>query len=340
MSITQSLDRTVKIYPNFEIVFVMDPQHRLDLKTDVSLRLIQAFQDLNHVVYWTEIKDVFVEQGKVYASVSLVVDTHPLKLGPPHIVCLDEIDALVHRISLPMDEHFIHMTHMLKFVSPDVCQFNSPRGLRDADENLLGMNWPDLIPPTLVTMDVVGLKSFLKQHRQVVLKSSGDRPNQGALLLDVDKPDYETKLNSVQETWANKPSYWVAQKYLPEVSEGQKNILVINGESVGAVNIVPATGRLFADWSQGDRVEHIQLNERDQFLIAETTPTLARWGLTFVDLHVIAGMITKIKVMNPTPILQTDREAGGEMEMRIVGGMVKQIQSARSPVFQMKPGCC
>lgn len=340
MSITQSQDRTIRIYPDFEIVFVMDPLHRLDLGADGSLRLMQAFQDLNHVVYWTESSACFIEQGKVYASVSLVVDTHPLKLGPPHIVLLDEVDGLIHRTSPPMDGNFVHMTHMLKFVSAEVFQFNSPRGLRDADENLLGMNWPELMPPTVATMDFVGLYSFLKLHRRVVLKPSGGGSGDTVQLLDVDAGDFENKLNVLKKNWTNAPAYWVAQKYLPAVSEGQKNIFIVNGKPVGAVNIFPEAGQFFAEGSKEGRVEQVDLDERDHFLVAEIVPTLARWGLSFICLHVIGGMITKIKVMNPAPVPLTGVAAEDQLDAQIAAAMVQQIQKGRSPVFQMKPGCC
>lgn len=304
-----------------KIAFIIDPIQGLDPGHDSSVALMEAAQLRGHEVWITTMNQLRIVAGSAWARLQPVQLT-PVTLeddrwripspwyhaGEAQDLSLGTMDAVFMRKDPPVTIPYLYATYVLDAVDPNrTLVLNSPQGLRAANEKLYALQFTDFIPPTIVSSQKVSITEFVQQRGRAVLKPLGGKAGEGILFLEPE----DRNLNSLIEISTQQGQMPVmVQGYLPEAKDGDKRIIVLHGEPIGAVNRVP-TGKDFrGNMAVGGRVEASPVTERDREICAGVAPALRRDGLYFVGLDVIGGRLTEVNVTSPTGIREIDRLDG------------------------------
>ncbi|MGA1601943.1 MAG: glutathione synthase [Prochlorothrix sp.] len=304
-----------------KIAFIIDPIQGLDPGHDSSVALMEAAQLRGHEVWITTMNQLRIVAGSAWARLQPVQLT-PVTLkddrwripspwyhaGEAQDLSLETMDAVFMRKDPPVTIPYLYATYVLDAVDPNrTLVLNSPQGLRAANEKLYALQFTDFIPPTIVSSQKVSITEFVQQRGRAVLKPLGGKAGEGILFLEPE----DRNLNSLIEISTQQGQMPVmVQGYLPEAKDGDKRIIVLHGEPIGAVNRVP-TGKDFrGNMAVGGRVEASPVTERDREICAGVAPALRRDGLYFVGLDVIGGRLTEVNVTSPTGIREIDRLDG------------------------------
>ncbi len=219
----------------------------------------------------------------------------------------EDVDVILMRQDPPFDMAYVTATYLLETVHPQTLVVNDPAQVRSAPEKLLVTHFPDLTPPTLISSDPVALVDFHKPHGDVVLKPLHGAAGSGVVRLKADDPNLEA-LIEIHATGSRDPL--VIQKFLPAVSKGDKRILLIDGEPVGAINRVPLKDQVRSNLRVGGTAAPVELTPRDLEICAAIGPTLRERGLIFVGIDVIGDWMTEINVTSPTGAQQLKQFSG------------------------------
>jgi glutathione synthase len=310
-----------------KLLFVMDPLARLQIAGDTTFAIMLAAQARGHEIWFCEPRHLSLEHADAVASawpvtVRRVAGDHYL-LGPQGIVPLKSCAAVLMRKDPPFDLDYYFATLLLERARGGTLIINDPRGLREQNEKLAILEYPELCPPSVVTREATRLRSFLvEQGGEMVVKPldasggfgvfhvrSGD-PNTGAIL------EQSTNLG---RRWT------MAQKYLPEVRKGDKRILLVEGEPLCAVLRVPAADDLRGNLHVGARPMATTLDDRDIAIVRKVGPRLRERGHFFVGLDVIGGWLTEVNVTSPTGILEANALYGDAYEVKVVERLEQKI---------------
>ncbi len=290
------------------VAFQMDPLDNMDIDADSSFALALEAQRRRHALYHYLPEDLSLRDGRIIARArELVVRRKKgghFTLGAPEIIDLASLDIVMMRQDPPFDMAYITATHLLEHVHPQTLVVNDPVHVRNAPEKLFVTHFAGLMPPTLITADRALILEFRAQHGDIIIKPLFG--NGGAGVFHVTEGD--ENLNALLEMFTElyrEPI--IAQRYLPEVRDGDKRIILIDGVAKGAINRVPAKGESRANLHAGARAEKAKLTPRDQEICDAIGPTLAELGLIFVGIDVIGGYLTEINVTSPTGIQEIDR---------------------------------
>lgn len=289
------------------IGFIMDPMEKIHPEDDTSVALMAAAEHRGWSVYYILLRDLSVRSGEAVAR-GLPVHADPKTgfdvLGSPATFPLRELDALFARKEPPFNMDYIYSTYILEMASSDSIIINHPRGLRDANEKLFILNFPDITPPTCVSKDPADLKSFLASvGGEMVVKPLDGKGGEGVLYLHSGDRNLSTLLEMSTRSGAE---YVMAQRYLPEVVQGDKRVLVLNGKPIGAFNRVPAAGELRGNIHAGGTSCKAALNDRDLYICDVLADALRSRGLYFVGVDIIGGWVTEINVTSPAGIPEID----------------------------------
>jgi len=217
---------------------------------------------------------------------------------------LKNFDVVWLRQDPPFDMGYITNTHLLEMVHPDTLVVNDPKWVRNYPEKLLVLNFPDLTPPTTIARDIEILKTFKNKYKDIILKPLYGNGGAGVFRLD----ENDRNLNSLHELFSSiNTEPLIAQKFLAAVSKGDKRIILVDGEPVGAINRVPAKGETRSNMHVGGRPEKVELDERDLEICEKIGPLLRKKGQIFVGIDVIGGFLTEINVTSPTGIQELER---------------------------------
>ena len=290
------------------VAFQMDPIDAIDINADSSFRLAEEAQARGHKLFYYTPDQLSYQEGRVLARgqdlvVRREVGNH-FTVGEMREQDLADIDVIWLRQDPPFDMGYITTTHILDRVHPDTLVVNDPFWVRNYPEKLLVLDFPDLTPPTAVARDLETLKAFRARHGDVILKPLYG--NGGAGVFKLSKGD--SNLASLHELFAGiNREPLIMQKFLPDVSAGDKRIILVNGEPVGAINRVPAEGETRSNMHVGGRPEKIGITERDLEICARIGPLLREKGQVFVGIDVIGDYLTEINVTSPTGIQELER---------------------------------
>jgi glutathione synthase len=230
-------------------------------------------------------------------------------LGPSEVRDLAGFDVVLMRQDPPFDLAYVTGTYFLERIHPATLVVNNPREVRDAPEKLLVTEFPAFHPPTLITSDADALHDFHVRHGDIVLKPLYGGAGSGVVKLKAGDPN----LDALLELHAMiGPEAVIAQKFIPAVSKGDKRILLVDGEAVGAINRVPGEGQVRSNLARGGRAEAVGLTARDEEICAAIGPELKRRGLMFVGIDVIGEYLTEINVTSPTGAQQLKRFGGAD----------------------------
>jgi glutathione synthase len=300
------------------VAIQMDPIETINVDADSTFVLALEAQARGHRLYHYLPRHLSLLDGRVVAKGrKLKVRRQgqpPAELGAFETLDLIKMDVILMRQDPPFDMAYITATHVLEHVSGKVLVVNDPAGVRNAPEKLFATHFAGLMPPTLVSSDREAIVAFRKRHRDIILKPLFGNGGSGVFRV---KPDDEN-FNALLESFAafyREPI--VVQRYLPEVRKGDKRIILIEGEPVGAVMRVPAKGEARANLHVGGKAVKAKLTRREREICAAIGPTLREQGLVFVGIDVIGDYLTEINVTSPTGIQEINRLNGTALEKQV-----------------------
>lgn len=300
------------------VAVLMDPIGAIKVAKDTSFAMLLEAQRRGHPLYYLEQGDLAVRDGTPWARLApLQVKDDPsawFTLGEAQWRDLRELDVVLMRKDPPVDPQFVYDTMVLELAQRGgVKVINDPQALRDCNEKLYALNFPQCIVPTLVSRDAGELRRFAAEHGEVVLKPLDGMGGRGIFRVKAG----DSNLNSMLETLlAGGPhgegrQFTIAQKYIPEITSGDKRILLIDGEPVPyALARIPQGNEFRGNLAAGGRGVGVPLSERDRWIAAQIAPELRRRGLLFVGLDVIGDYLTEINVTSPTCVRELDAQFG------------------------------
>jgi glutathione synthase len=301
-----------------KVAFQMDPIGPINIDADSTFRIAEEAQARGHELFYYTPDMLAYQEGRITArgwplTVRRVRGDH-FTLGEMQEIDLADWDVVWLRQDPPFDMGYITTTHILDRVHPDTLVVNDPFWVRNYPEKLLVLDFPDLTPPTTIARDLETLKQFKHRHGDIILKPLYGNGGAGVFRLDPN----DRNLNSLHElfTGINREPL-IAQKFLPDVSAGDKRVILVDGEPVGAINRVPAKGETRSNMHVGGRPEKVALTERDLEICARIGPLLREKGQIFVGIDVIGTWLTEINVTSPTGIQELERFDGVNIAEKI-----------------------
>ncbi|MDX5401392.1 MAG: glutathione synthase [Rhodobacterales bacterium] len=301
-----------------KIAFQMDPIGPININADSTFRLMEEAQNRGHELFYYTPDRLAYQEGRITArgwpvSVQRVQGDH-FHLGEETEVDLADYDVVWLRQDPPFDMFYITTTHLLDRIHPRTLVVNDPFWVRNSPEKLLVLNFPDLTPPTTIARDLATIRAFKDRHGDVILKPLYGNGGAGVFRLVQD----DRNLSSLHELFTGfSREPLIVQKYLPAVTKGDKRVILVDGEAVGAINRVPAAGETRSNMHVGGRPEKVGLTERDLEICARIGPVLREKGQVFVGIDVIGDWLTEINVTSPTGIQELERFDGVNIAARI-----------------------
>lgn len=296
----------------------MDPIQTINIAGDSSFALLLEAQARGHSLFFYTPDKLSQRSGEVAAVMSALTvkdekGAH-FTLGEPASRSLRDVDVVLLRQDPPFDLAYITSTHILEAVHPKTLVVNDPAGVRNAPEKLFVLDYPDLMPPTLITRDRDAIEAFRTEQGDVVMKPLYG--NGGAAVFKVGRKDPNFgSLFDLFATMFREP--WVVQRFLPEVVKGDKRIILVDGVAAGAVNRVPAQDDIRSNMVRGGAASATDLTPREREICERIGPELKRRGLLFTGIDVIDGSLTEINVTSPTGLRAIKRLGGPDIAAMI-----------------------
>ncbi|APB34093.1 glutathione synthetase [Gloeomargarita lithophora Alchichica-D10] len=307
--------------------FIIDPIERLDPGHDSTVAMMEAAQERGHGVWVTRIDRLSVQAGQTWAQLTPVqiqpavlqqgryaIPQPWYQLGAPSRQPLGSMQAVFMRQDPPVDTAYLWATYLLDYVPKSTLVVNQPAALRSANEKMVALQFPDLMPPTLVTGDIQEIREFITQYGPGVLKPLGGKAGEGILYLD----PADRNLNSLVEISTQGRLPVMVQMYLPQVVQGDKRVVLLAGEPIGAVNRVPKGHEFRGNMAVGGQAVSTEITERDREIAARLQPMLQTAGLYLVGIDIIGGYLTEINVTSPTGIREIDRLSGTQLGQKVI----------------------
>ncbi len=288
---------------SLNVAVQMDPIERINIRGDSTFALLLEAQKRGHALsYYTPDRLALLNNTAFTTVAPLQVRDETGKhftLGEAKRRPLAEFDVILLRQDPPFDLNYITSTHILERVHPKTLVVNDPASVRNAPEKVLVNEFPDLMPPTLITRDLAEIKAFRAEHSDIVMKPLYGHGGGAVFRITRDDLNFGSLYDMFAATFREQ---WVIQKFLPAVKEGDKRILLVDGEFAGAVNRVPAADDLRSNMVRGGSPKATDLTKREQEICKRLGPVLRDRGMIFVGIDVIGDLLTEINVTSPTGI--------------------------------------
>lgn len=293
------------------VAIQMDPIEGVKIETDTTFFLMLEAQLRGHGLFVYEPKHLWQEDGRVFArgrplNVRAVKGDHH-SVGGYEVREMTDFDVVLMRQDPPFDMAYITATYFLERIHPKVLVVNNPAEVRNAPEKLFVTGFPGLQPPTLIAWDAEAIYDFRERHGDMVLKPLYGGGGSGVVRLKPDDPNLDALLE-LHAMIGREPV--IAQKFIPAVSKGDKRVILIDGEPIGAINRIPADGQVRSNLARGGRAEQVELTARDLEICAQIGPELKARGMLLVGIDVIGDFLTEINVTSPTGAQQLKRFGG------------------------------
>jgi glutathione synthase len=307
-----------------KVAVQMDPIERIKIAGDSTFAMLLEAEKRGHALSYYTPDKLSLSEGKIFASAqSLAVRDKAgdhFTLGEAKRTDLSSFDVILLRQDPPFDMNYITTTHLLEKL-PDTLVVNNPRSVRNAPEKMFVMDYADLMPPTLITRDLEEIKAFRARHKDIVMKPLYGKGGESVFRISPD----DLNFGSLYDLFAGIfREAWVVQKFLPEVKDGDKRIILVNGEFAGAVNRVPAEGDLRSNMVRGGSPKKTDLSAREREICDRIGPELKKRGLLFTGIDVIGGWLTEINVTSPTGIRAIKNLGGPDVAAMIWDAIEKK----------------
>ncbi len=312
------------------VAFQMDAIDRLTIRGDSTFALMLETQKRGFRTFYYTPQSLSMLDGVVLASGHQVKvadeQGRHFELGPLQTLPLTDFDAVFLRQDPPFDMAYLTTTYLLERIHPKTLVVNDPAEVRNAPEKLFVTQFPNLVPPTLITRSLDDLKAFRREHHDVIVKPLYGNGGAGVFrLLEAD-----TNAGSLVEMFqASFSEPFIVQKYLPQVRDGDKRIILIEGRAEGAINRVPAADETRSNMHVGGRPEAIALTDRDREICDMIGPELKRRGLIFTGIDVIGDYLTEINVTSPTGIREIARFGGRDLAALVIDAVEARISAKK-----------
>jgi len=304
---------------------VMDSIDHINIKKDTSFAMLLEAQARGWELHYMELNDLYLRNGRTYARTrTLTVERNSLQwyqVISEQDIPLDELNVILMRKDPPFDQEYIYATYLLERAeNRGVYVVNKPQSLRDANEKLFTAWFSQCCAETLVAREPSRIRSFLLEQGEIILKPLDGMGGNSIFHIRQDDPNLSVILETMTQY---KSRYIMAQKYIPEIKDGDKRILMIDGEAVPyALARIPAEGETRGNLAAGGRAEGRPLTEQDWWITRQVGPTLREKGLVFVGLDVIGDKLTEINVTSPTCVQELDKQFG----LNIAGQLMDHIE--------------
>ncbi len=288
---------------SLRVAVQMDPIERINIRGDSTFALLLEAQQRGHTLFYYTPDRIALRDGQVFATVlSLTVRDIPgdhFSLGESKRIDLSDFDVVLMRQDPPFDLAYITATHLLERIHPRTLVVNDPAHVRNAPEKVFVTEFPDLMPPTLLTRDLAEIKAFRAEHGDIVMKPLYGKGGEAVFRIAPEDLNFGSLYDLFSATFREQ---WVVQKFLPAVKHGDKRIILVDGEFGGAVNRVPAVDDLRSNMVRGGTPKETELTAREREICHRLGPALRERGLLFTGIDVIDGFLTEINVTSPTGI--------------------------------------
>jgi glutathione synthase len=298
-----------------KIAIQMDPIEGVNVNADTTFDLALEAHGRGYEIWVYPPAALALKNGRVSAAARKVaalkrVEGAHVSLAPPERLDLHGVDIVLVRQDPPFNMAYITAAQILERLAPGVLVVNDPRSIRDAPEKLFVTLFPDLTPPTLITRDLAEIRAFRAEHGDVILKPLYGNGGAGVFRLTTDDTNFNALTELFMQAYAEP---FIAQQYLPAVRKGDKRIILLDGEAVGAINRVPAAGETRSNLHVGGKAEAVEMTERDQEICDRIGPALSERGLILVGIDVIGDYLTEINVTSPTGVQEIRRFGGPDI---------------------------
>ncbi|MCR6653241.1 MAG: glutathione synthase [Cellvibrionaceae bacterium] len=311
------------------LLVVMDPIQDIQYQKDTTLALLWAAHDMGWQLFYAEQRDLYLLQGKAMGSLRrLEVFRDPegwFALDEPQTLPLATMQTILMRKDPPFDSQFVYTTYILEQAEQEGCLVvNRPQSLRDCNEKVFATRFPECCPPVLVSREPQLLRSFHKEHGDVIFKPLDGMGGSRIFRCREDDPN----ISVILETLTHHGSEFImAQRFIPAISQGDKRILVVDGEAVPyCLARIPASGETRGNLAAGGRGVAQPLSERDHWIVSQVAPTLKEKGLLFVGLDVIGDYLTEINVTSPTCAREIDKAFDTRIGERLISAIEQQLR--------------
>ena len=314
--------------------FIMDPIQHVLIDKDTTFVFMLEAQARGHEVWYLEMSDLFIERARAMGRarrIELRREAHNhFTFGAEHTGPLGEFDAIFMRKDPPFDIAYLHATQLLDLAQNEgAVVLNRPAGLRAANEKLYALNFPGVIPATLITHDATRLKAFLDElGGEMIIKPIDGHGGAGIFYVRQD----DRNLNSILETLTRDGhEAIIAQQYIPEVRQGDKRLIALNGEPIGCTLRVPRADENRGNIHVGGTCVKADITDRDKEICQTVAPFLQRDGLYFVGLDIIGDYLTEVNVTSPTGVQEIDRLNQTCLEARVIDFAEQQVAAQARP---------
>ena len=291
---------------------LMDPTSTIQIDADSTFALALEAQARGHQLWHFLPTAISYQQGQVTATAHAMtvqrVADNPAPLGNAETLNLaTDLDVILMRQDPPFDMQYITLTHLLEGIGDQTLVVNNPREVRNAPEKLFVTEFAQFMPPTLITRDEQAIRAFREQHPHTIVKPLFGNGGAGVFYL---KPDDENLSSLLENLLGASREQLMVQAYIPEIRQGDKRIILVDGEPIGAINRIPADGEARANLHVGGRAAKVELTDREREICSALGPVLRQRGLLFVGIDVIGDYLTEINVTSPTGLQELQRFDG------------------------------
>jgi glutathione synthase len=318
---------------SFRIAVQMDPLDRINIAGDSTFALMLKAQELGHELYWYSPEDLSWAEGRLWTmgypvTVQRVEGDH-FSFGEPRILDLGkDVDVVLMRQDPPFDLGYITATHLLERIKGETLVVNDPASVRNAPEKVWVLEFPQFMPPTVVTRSLGLTRKFLDEHGDIVIKPLHGFAGGSVFRIGPDGRNLASLMELFNRTY-REPH--VVQKFIPEIAQGDKRIVLVDGEVAGAVNRIPGAGEIRSNLAVGGKGAKTELTEGEQEICATLGPELRKRGRVFVGIDVIGGRwLTEINVTSPTGIVAIDAFNGTDTPGLIWDAIERRLHERRN----------
>ena len=321
-----------------KFAFIIDPLSKLDPGHDTSVALMEAAQALGHEVWVTQAQELSVMNSQAWALLEAVqltpaqlvegrwvVSEQWYAVSDAALRSLEEMDAVFMRTDPPVTIPYLYATYILDYINPEkTLVINTPTGIRMANEKMYALQFKEVIPETIVSQDKSVIRKFVEEKGAGVLKPLGGKAGEGILFLEASDRNFNS-LVEISTKWGREPV--MVQTYLPAAKDGDKRIILLNGQPIGALNRIPTGNEFRGNMAVGGRVAQTDITEQEHKICSQVGPKLQQDGLYFVGIDVIGGYLTEVNVTSPTGIREIDRLDNTRLGEEVIKWVEQQCKS-------------